>query len=203
MGTKARRRWTWLHEEALGGGRVDVERGVISGVRVLGLSSTNDRRYEPEAVRRAVPLYQGIKVFVDHPPRKDGPNASRSSNDVIGQLKNVRFVEGKGLYGDLHLLRSHPLTRRVLEAAQHMPNAYGLSHNAHGNSENRDGTDVITSIESVRSVDLVSEPATSGGLYESSHRSRHRRQVREDQQRRAAAPRIPHGTEALARWLLN
>ena len=59
---------------------------VLRAVRVLGEKSANGRRYLPEAMRAALPMYLGAKVFLDHPDR---PNVSRSVKDLIGTLENV------------------------------------------------------------------------------------------------------------------
>jgi hypothetical protein len=56
----------------------------------------------------------------------------------------------------------------VCEAAERMPGAYGLSHNAQceGATDN-DGVWVIDTIVEVRSVDLVADAGTTQGLFES------------------------------------
>ena len=48
--------------------RVDREKGIVYGVKIIGLQSpnrtdgSNGRRYLPEALQRAIPLYEGMKV---------------------------------------------------------------------------------------------------------------------------------------------
>lgn len=145
--------------------RVDREAGVIKGVKILGRESRNRRRYTPEAVVKAIPLYEGVQVCIDHPAK---PGEPRKSRDVFGRLINVREVGGE-LWGDLEYLKSHPMAASVCEAAERMPGAYGLSHNAEGNGEHVDGVHVIREICDVRSVDLVAEPATNNGLFEGKH----------------------------------
>jgi hypothetical protein len=78
-------------------------------------------------------------------------------------------VEGKGLYGDLHLLPSHPFTERILEAAEKMPQIYGLSHNAKGEGfeDKKTKKFVVNKVAEVRHVDLVADPATTHSLAES------------------------------------
>ena len=148
--------------------RVDESRGVIYGVKVLGRRSNNGRIYPPEVIRRAAPLYEGASVRVDHP---DDPDANRTSDSVLGWLRNVR-VEGDGLYADLHYLQSHPFSRRLVEAARRNPRCFGLSHNADGDTEMQGGTMIVKEILEVRSVDLVADPATTTGLFESVQRGR-------------------------------
>ncbi|CAB4160557.1 hypothetical protein UFOVP731_3 [uncultured Caudovirales phage] len=145
---------------------VDRERAIISNVKVLGFNSLNGRKYLPEALKSAVKQYEGVMVNVNH-PEGDG-DEPRSAYDRCGKLKNVRYVEGAGIYADLHLLKSHPITECVLDAAETMPEAYGLSHNAKGDGEDdENGVFVVQRIVDVRHVDLVADPATTRGLSES------------------------------------
>jgi hypothetical protein len=82
-------------------------------------------------------------------------------------LVRVRYVEGKGLFADLEYLKTHPMAARVCEAAESMPEAFGMSHNAEGEGEkNKDGVFVVSRITEVRHVDLVADPATTKSLSE-------------------------------------
>ena len=148
---------------AAGVGRVDREAGVIRGVRVLGRVSKNGRTYLPQAITGAKPFYEGIRVNCDHPASARG---DRSIADRIGWLAGVRESDG-GLRGDLHLILSHPFTPAVLEMAERNPSMIGLSHNAEGRITKQDGKNVVEEITRVRSVDLVADPATASGLFES------------------------------------
>ena len=141
---------------------VDREAGLIRGVKILGLVSANKRRYSAEAVREAVGLYEGVKVNVNHPQKAGDP---RDARDRFGRLVNVE-ARADGLYGNLEYLKSHPLAASISEAAERMPSLYGLSHVAECNTVRRGKENVIEGIKSVLSVDLVSDPATTHGLYE-------------------------------------
>lgn len=149
--------------------RVDREKGIIYGVRILGRKSDgNHLGYPREVTQRAIPLYEGIKVNCDHPPRdhnKQVIQTDRSVFDRFGKLLNVRD-EPEGLTGDLHFLTSHPMAPAVCEAAEKMPDIFGLSHNANVR-ESLDSGQVIA-INRVRSVDLVADPGTTRGIFESS-----------------------------------
>lgn len=142
---------------------VDRAAGVIKGVKVLGRRSENGREYTPECLNKAVRMYEGVSVRINHP---DDPDEMRASEDVFGQLRNVRLADD-GMYADLHYLKSHPMARRVCEAAERMPRLFGLSHNAQGDGdENARGVFVVREIVEVRSVDVVADPATTRGLFE-------------------------------------
>lgn len=148
------------------GMEVDRKAGIIHGVKILGLVSDNNRKYMPEAVRKAKSLYEGIKVNIDHPAESGDV---RSAEDRFGKLINVEYVEGEGLYGDLMFLKSHPMAERICEAAERndMNDTFGLSHNAQGDGqEDDDGCFVVSSIVEVRHVDLVADPATTKSLRE-------------------------------------
>lgn len=159
-----------LIETVYGGNhQVDRDKHVISGVKILGRESRNGREYSEPAMHQAAKLYEGMRVNIDHPDRKD-PGAERGLAERFGLLKNVR-VEGDGAYGDLHYLESHPLAGMVLEMAERMPESFGLSHNAQGKEAKTRGKRVVESVESVRSVDIVGEPATTAGLFESQEKT--------------------------------
>ena len=156
-----------IHEQVTQRGdcRVDNEAGVIRNVRILGPKSANGRRYLPEAIRNARGLYEGRAVNVNHPPRMT-PDGDRKVEDRIGWLQAVA-VRDDGLNGCLYLLKSHPFTAVVLEAAERNPQLLGLSHNAEGKTKREYNVIVVEEIISVRSVDLVADPASTPGLFES------------------------------------
>lgn len=156
-----------LTEEFFAGAKpssVEADKGVIHGVKICGLLSANGRRYTKEALQKAIPLYEGCLVNIDHPSK---PRDQRSAWDRFGKFEHVAWRDD-GLYGDLVLLRTHPLATTVLEAAERMPEAYGLSHNVDvAGFTDADGVYVVKEIAVVRSVDLVADAATNKSLYES------------------------------------
>jgi hypothetical protein len=159
---------------------VDRDEGIIRGVKILGLVSDNNRKYMPEAVRKAKSLYEGIKVNINHPAESGDV---RNAEDRFGKLINVKYVEGEGLYGDLMFLKSHPMAERICEAAERndMNDTFGLSHNAQGDGqEDDDGCFVVNSIVEVRHVDLVADPATTKSLREARTRMKAKESKAED-----------------------
>jgi hypothetical protein len=146
-------------------GRVDRAAGVIRHVKILGRESSNGRTYSQKAMQDAARLYEGVRVLVNHPKRHE-PNVERPIADHFGTLQDVK-VQGDGVYGDLHYIRSHPLAEQVCEMAERQPEKIGLSHNAEGESIREYGREVVESVTRVRSVDLVLNPATNRGLFES------------------------------------
>ena len=143
--------------------RVDRVAGVIRGVKVLGAHSQNGYRYSNEALEGAVQLFEGIRVYVDH-VEKDDPYRDRRISEQFGVLKNVR-KRGNALYADLHYLQSHPQSEQILESAERFPDKFGLSPYTAGKVNNA-RKEVVEIIDAM-SVDIVSEPATTVGLFES------------------------------------
>lgn len=155
--------------------KVDERAGVIHGVKILGRFSRNSHgahgvtkgtEYSTNAMRDAIPLYEGSDVIVDHPDRNQ-LNNNRSSRDVFGKIRNVR-LESDELRGDLHYLKSDPFSAKVIEDVKRRLGVFGLSHNAASGRERVEGGRlIIESIDLVRSVDLVRKPATNRNLWES------------------------------------
>lgn len=145
--------------------RVDEEKGVIFGVKVLGRESANGRTYEDAAMDQAAKLYEGTDVNIDH-PSKATPDADRTLVEGFGVLENVRR-KGDAVFADLPYLKTHPLAEMVVERAKRMPQKFGLSHNAEGTVRMDGGRQIVEGIEDVRSVDLVRNPATNESLFES------------------------------------
>lgn len=145
---------------------IDPDAGTVKNVRVLGLKSANGRTYLREAVEKALPLYEGAKVYNDH-PRSAGQ--ARSIDELLGYLTNPRLDPDGGIRADLQVMEHAKNARLVLEIASRRPQLVGLSHNARGvERRGKRGADsVIESIEAVHSVDLVTEPATTRSLKES------------------------------------
>lgn len=144
--------------------RVDAGRGLLRGVKLLGLRSRNGRRYEENALRQAVGLYEGAKVNVNHPERD--PLAPRDYRDRLGVVRNVQLNPGEGLFGDLHFNPSHPLAEQLSWDAENAPENVGLSHNVLAKTRSGQSGVVVEAITRVRSVDLVADPATTNGLFE-------------------------------------
>lgn len=144
---------------------VDRDAGVIRGVKVLGRQSRNGREYSDRALSEAAGFYQGIGVNLNHPERRE-PSLERPVEAGFGWLEAVE-VRPDGVYGDLHYFKSHGQAAVIVEAAERNPKRFGLSHNAEGKVVRKEGKTVVESVERVRSVDIVQNPATSSGLFES------------------------------------
>ncbi len=148
--------------------KVDATRGVIEGVKLIGVTSKNGRVYPLSVLKNAVSLYEGVRVNVDH-PSTGNPSSPRGVRDRIGVMRNARFVEGSGIYADFHYNPKHALADQIVWDAENNPESLGFSHNALTRvvGKDRQGREVVEEIVSVRHVDLVADPATTRGLFES------------------------------------
>lgn len=148
-------------------GTVDRANAVIRGVKICGRHSLNQREYLEDCLRGAASLYENAAVFADHTVHH--PTSPRSVRDRIGTIRNVKY-QRDGLFGDLHYNAAHPLAEQLVWAAEHDPTMMGLSHNVQARTSTRDGRTVVEAITKVISVDLVAQPATVAGLFESVQR---------------------------------
>lgn len=170
--------------------RVDREAGIIRDVKIVGLRSSNvgavlgvpesaqaassPYRYDADAMREAVPLYDGCRVFLDHPPLEYSAAGKRiglgekGTRDLFGQIISPRFIDGDGIRGDLQYLQADPLAAKLVEAIEKMPHVVALSHRAACNYRIDSSEAVVTKIKKVASVDLIAaEPGATAYLFES------------------------------------
>jgi len=159
----------YLRESQKGFERIDAEAGIIHGVKVLGPRSRNGRIYDDAAIKNAVAFYEGVVVNLNHQRGKPGETQDRPIQDRWGVLKNARYQEGS-IYADLHYIKAHPMTAQLVEAATRFPETFGLSHDAAGDERIVDGERRVVEVYDVRSVDVVADPATNDGLFESHSR---------------------------------
>lgn len=150
----------------------------LKDVRILGWVSRNNRVYPKNIVQEALSKYEGAPVNIDHPDR-DGP---RKYEARFGRVHNVR-MEDDGLYGDLTFNPEHPLAPSFVWWAQNDPKNIGLSHNCRAKTKwDKSGYETITSIEAVDSVDVVSEPGSTNGLFEHYNRNLENRTMPQDKE---------------------
>jgi hypothetical protein len=139
---------------------IDREKGIIGGVKILGLISKNGRTYSEAAVAKAVPLYENARVNVNH----SGKDA-RDYRDRMGHLVNIRAAQD-GLYADFQFNPKHALAEQLIWDAEHAPGDVGFSHVIDAKTRRDKGNVVVEEIVHVASVDLVADPATTRGLFE-------------------------------------
>lgn len=145
--------------------KIDEDAGVLYGLKILGNVSANGRKYPAATIERAAQLYEGRPSNANH-LRKGGEDVD--VNNRLGVWVKA-YPENGELYGDFAYFKSHPMAARLIEAAKRpeLNRAFGFSHNATGREKHEAGETIIEAIESVHSIDLVADPATVSGLYES------------------------------------
>lgn len=144
--------------------RVDRERGIVFGVKVLGIHSRNGRTYSAQSLLKGARLYEGAAVHVNH----TGAHGEhpRDYRDRIGVIRQVQYRDGDGLYADLHFNPRHGVAEQLAWDAEQAAKGIGLSHHIDAVVRRSDGNLEVEDIVRVHSVDLVTDPATTQGLFE-------------------------------------
>ena len=124
--------------------RVDRQAGVIRGIKILGPRSRNGRDYLQDALARAVGLYEGAKVNVNH--AKGHPLAPRDYQERIGVIRNVAHRAGEGLFADFHFNPKHYLSEQLVWDAEHAPENVGFSHNVQARMRRQGETTLVEEI---------------------------------------------------------
>ncbi len=147
--------------------------GIVWEVTLISAGdSANGRHYPADVLKKAAPLFEGVKAYADHPGRSESrERPERSVRDVIGWFEGVKYdAKAKALTAHLHLSEAAGSLRQLVLDAWNRgkKDLIGLSINAEGQiQESIDGgkrKKTVTSISRVSSVDLVTEPAAGGRL---------------------------------------
>ena len=150
---------------------IDREKGIIRGVKLLGEASVNppphDNLYPRETRAKAIALMEGRRVCIDHPATGQA-GQTRPYEEGMGLVKNVR-EKGDGLYGDWHFPPKHRLAEQAFWDAENAPHNLGFSINGDGVKRRENGRALVEEITVLDSVDLVSRPATTNGIFEARH----------------------------------
>jgi hypothetical protein len=151
--------------------RVDREKGILFDVKFLGEESANpfpkNNVYSRKTREAAIPILEGSRVNINH-AKKGEEGQTRDYEAGFGVARNLT-EKGDGLYGDCHFNPKHRIAEQVCWDAENCPENMGFSICAHGKGQRvgRTGKFAVESIVSRESIDLVSRPATTHGLYES------------------------------------
>lgn len=138
--------------------------GVLENVKILGLESKNGRRYLAEAVEKALAKYENRPVYLNHSLSQD----PRKIEDKFAKVVSPRRDVDGGIRANLRVNWKHPFAEVFKGWLETDPSAIGLSHVVSAEvSRDKDGNELVTEIYEVDSVDLVGDPATTKGLFES------------------------------------
>jgi hypothetical protein len=161
-----------LIESAAGLARLNRALNIIEGVTLIRAQSANGgpggRRYSDTALRQIAAMAEGLPAYLNH-VAKDQAFKPRDVKDLAGVHRNARYfpTEGK-IITDLHVAAHQaPL---VFGLAETLGGVIGNSLVSRGAVRMEGDVEVVEDILVVRSADLVSDPATTKGLFESRER---------------------------------
>jgi len=147
---------------------IDEENGIIKHVAITAKESKNKRTYSEKALENIALFADGMKAYFDHPTNADikERNNVRSIKDMFGTYSNIITEKGK-IYGDLKVLE--PYKPLIFGLASQMPEAVGNSIRVSGKlTKGRHGeNDIVESVDTLFGIELVTEPATTQGFFES------------------------------------
>lgn len=156
---------TDIFESNLHEATIDTNRRLLRGVVIMASNkSKNDRLYSQKAQENILALSNGVRSFLDHPDELKKANQVRSIRDFCGSFSNPK-LEGTKLTADFRATTQHfPLFKDIAE----MQAPLGFSLNLRGMaSKGKDDIETIESVEKIHSIDAVSYPALTHGLFES------------------------------------
>lgn len=139
-----------------------------------GFNVTEDRYYPAEMLKRDFKVFEGQKMYADHPTEEeDQARPERSIKDWVATLRDVEVDESGIVTGFAEIIEPWMMTKLASLRDKDMLSEMGISINAIGSAtkDNIDGKDtlVIEKLVGCRSVDFVTEPGAGGEvtLYES------------------------------------
>ena len=128
-------------------------------ILTIGEAKGHDLYVDDVSLEKALTLMKsapnGVKVKLNH---------GSGLENVVGFARNPRITEDK-LVADLHLLKSSPHYGLIKEMASEAPDQFGVSLAFYNETEEINGKEFIRPI-SVKSADLVGEPAANASLFE-------------------------------------
>lgn len=167
-----------LTESVLGESKVDRESKIIHNVVLLTQNSLDasgkiHRTYTDDCLDKAATIFEGAPAFIDHPGEKEA-RTGRSVREQYGFYRGVKRVGTKLMADDL-VLYDVPDAALVMSIAEKNPLSAGNSIHAAGRVQPRNSQGIEICEELLprtkwghrSSVDLVDDPATTRGIFES------------------------------------
>ena len=146
--------------------RVDRQAGVIRGSEGAGPEVAQRPDLSARGLgpgRRALRRREGER----QPPQDEPLRAARLPGPHRRDPQRRSRGASEGLFADFHFNPKHALAEQLLWDAEHAPENVGFSHNVEARTSRRGEEVVVEAILRVQSVDLVADPATTRGLFES------------------------------------
>jgi len=142
-----------------------------------GFNATEDRYYPAEMLKRDYKIFEGHKMYADHPTeQEDKARPERSIKDWVATLSEVTCDENGVVTGIAEIVEPWLMTKLASLRDKGMLSEMGISINAVGSATKGkiDGKDtlIIEKLVAARSVDFVTEPGAGGivTFYESDRR---------------------------------
>ncbi|MBU0822351.1 MAG: hypothetical protein KKC24_26235 [Gammaproteobacteria bacterium] len=139
-----------------------------------GFNATKDRYYPKEVLQRDYSIFEGLKMYADHPTEtEERERPERSIREWVATLKDVTCDENGTVTGVADIIEDWLMKKLASLRDKEMLSEMGISINAvgHASKATIDGVDtiVIEKLERANSVDFVTEPGAGGTvtLYES------------------------------------
>jgi len=132
-----------------------------------GFNATEDRYYPAEMLKRDYKIFEGQKMYADHPTEEeDQARPERSIKDWVATLSEVTCDESGVVSGIAEILEPWLMTKLASLRDKQMLSEMGISINAVGSAskDTIDGKEtlVIEKLVAARSVDFVTEPGAGG-----------------------------------------
>jgi len=158
-----------FRDGALKTARLNRALNVIEGTTLITPVSQNGphrkRRYSEAALKQIARMAEGLPAYANH-TNPEMAFKPRDVRDLIGRHRNVRYDAVAGtVRSDLHVLDHH--APWVFGLAERLGDVVGNSLVSRGAVTMEGDTEVVTEIALLRSADLVSDPASTKGLFES------------------------------------
>jgi len=153
--------------------KIDKGRATVIVIKP-GFNVSEDRYYPKEMLKRDYKVFEGQKMYADHPTDdEDAARPERSIKDWVATLKDVTVDESGVVSGVAEIIEPWMMQKLASLRDKTMLSEMGVSINAIGSASKGtiDGKDtlVIEKLVGARSVDFVTEPGAGGivTMYES------------------------------------
>jgi len=153
--------------------KIDKGRAMVDVIKA-GFNATEDRYYPAEMLLRDYKVFEGMKMYADHPTEEeDKARPERSIKDWVATLVEVSCDENGKVTGVAEIIEPWMMQKLAALREKGMLSEMGVSINAVGTASKTtiDGKEtlVIEKLVACNSVDFVTEPGAGGvvTLYES------------------------------------
>ena len=132
-----------------------------------GFNATEDRYYPAEVLKRDYGIFEGMKMYADHPTEdEEKARPERSIRDWVAILSEVACDENGLVTGIAEIVEPWLMQKLASLREKKMLSEMGISINAVGSASKStiDGKEtlVIEKLVACRSVDFVTEPGAGG-----------------------------------------